>query len=212
MLSRGTLNLGGSVSTVGRARRPRADAQRNLARLRDAADEAFRHEGTDASLERIARAAGVAIGTLYGHFPRREALIAAVLRERHDALFARGESLLANRPPAEALAEWVRAVSTHAATYRGLAQVIAAGHNDGVSELHADCAAMADLTRGIAGAARRSGVLRATVTDEDLTTLMNAAAWTRAQSEQQADRLIAAALAGMADLLVTSEPPPGQRR
>ena len=186
------------MSTVDRVRRPRADAQRNLERLRAAADEAFRRDGTNASLERIARDAGVAVGTLYGHFPRREALIAAVLRDRHDALFAQGERLLADRPPAQALADWVRAVSAHAAIYRGLAQVLATGHEDAVSELHADCARMADLTHRVAAAARRAGALRASVTDEDLTTLMNAAAWTRDQSEQQAERLLAAALAGMA--------------
>ena len=185
------------MSPVDRARRPRADAQRNVERLRAAADQAFRRDGTNASLERIARDAGVAVGTLYGHFPRREALIAAVLRDRHVELFTHGEHLLASRPPAEALAGWVRAVAAHAATYRGLAEVLAAGHEDTVSELHADCARMADLTHRIAAAARHAGALLAGTTDEDLTTLMNAAAWTRTQSEQQSDRLIAATLAGI---------------
>ncbi|NUU21523.1 MAG: helix-turn-helix transcriptional regulator, partial [Streptomycetaceae bacterium] len=69
-----------------RTRRPRADALRNYERLLDAADAAFREHGTEASLEGIARRAGVAIGTLYGHFPNRRALAAALLRERHTAL------------------------------------------------------------------------------------------------------------------------------
>ncbi|SHN46643.1 TetR/AcrR family transcriptional regulator [Cryptosporangium aurantiacum] len=178
-------------------RRPRADAQRNAERLLAAAEDAFRRDGTDASLERIARAAGVAVGTLYGHFPRREALIAAVLRTRHDALFGHGETLLAEQPPAEALRSWVRACSVHAATYRGLAELLAAGPGDAASELHGDCARMADLTHRIAAAARRAGALDATVTDDDLTTLMNAAAWTHGQSEQQSERLIDATLRGM---------------
>jgi AcrR family transcriptional regulator len=179
-------------------RRPRADARRNVARLVAAADDAFGRSGTDAPLEQVARAAGVAIGTLYGHFPHRRALIAAVLRERHDALFAVGEELLAGRPPAEALAAWVRAVAGHAATYRGLAEVIAASLGDEASELHADCARLASFTHRIAARARRAGALRRGATDDDLVALMNAAAWLRVHhSERQADRLITATLAGL---------------
>ncbi|MFI1522769.1 helix-turn-helix domain-containing protein, partial [Kitasatospora cineracea] len=60
-------------------RRPRADALRNRERLLAEADAVFREEGTGASLEGVARRAGVAIGTLYGHFPTRAALVAALL-------------------------------------------------------------------------------------------------------------------------------------
>ena len=101
------------------SRRPRADARRNSERLLAEADAAFREHGTQASLENIARRAGVAIGTLYAHFPNRLALVSALLRERHDALFGLGRRLLTD-PPAEALAAWVRAVVAHAAAYRGL--------------------------------------------------------------------------------------------
>lgn len=80
------------MATGAGQRAPRADARRNVARLLAAADEAFQRSGTDAPLEQVARAAGVAIGTLYGHFPHRRALVAAVLRDRHDALFARGKA------------------------------------------------------------------------------------------------------------------------
>ena len=176
-----------------RVRRLRADAQRNVAELRAAADEAFRRDGTGASLERIARDAGVAIGTLYSHFPRREALIAAVLRDRHDELFVYAETLLTDRSPGDALAEWVGAVSVHAATYSGLARLFVAGEGD----LHDDCARMDAFTTRFADAARRAGSLRADVTDADLTTLMNAAAWIRDTSDPQAERLITATLAGM---------------
>ncbi|GAA4201986.1 TetR/AcrR family transcriptional regulator [Actinocatenispora rupis] len=179
-------------------RAPRADARRNAARLLAAADEAFQQIGTDASLEAIAREAGVAIGTLYGHFPDRRALIAAVLRERHDALFAVGERVQVDRPPADALACWVRAVAEHAATYRGLAEVIAGSRGDQASDLHADCVRLESLTRRIAARARRSGVLRRSATNDDLTALMNAAAWVRVHhSPRQADRLVAATLAGL---------------
>jgi AcrR family transcriptional regulator len=183
---------------TGAGRRPRADAQRNVARLVAAADDAFERSGTDAPLEQVARAAGVAIGTLYGHFPHRRALIAAVLRQRHDALFAVGEGLLADRPPAGALAAWVRAVAGHAATYRGLAEVIAASLGDEASELHADCARLASLTHRIAARARRDGELRRGASDDDLVALMNAAAWVRVHhSPRQADRLVDATLTGL---------------
>jgi AcrR family transcriptional regulator len=179
-------------------RRPRADALRNLARLLAAAEAEFRRAGTQASLERIARSAGVAIGTLYSHFPTRYALVAAVLRERNDALFALGERQLAEPSADRALTTWVRAVCEHAAAYRGLAEVLAAGFGDESSELHGDCARLSELTCRIAARARALGSLRADVLDEDLTALMTAAAWTREQlSARQADRLIDHTLAGL---------------
>src|SRR5882757_4474990 len=104
-----------------RTRRPRADAQRNREHILAAADRALREHGTGASLEGIARQAGVAIGTLYGHFPNRRALCAALLRERHAALFTFGGELPERTSPLDALAEWMGAVAVHAAAYQGLA-------------------------------------------------------------------------------------------
>src|SRR3982074_3150626 len=112
------------MGATGRPRR--ADSQRHYDKLLAAADTAFARHGTDTSLEAIAREAGVAIGTLYSHFPNRAALIGALLRDRHAALFDRGEGLLADTPAAEALAAWARALIAHAATYHGLAGVLVA--------------------------------------------------------------------------------------
>ena len=67
-------------------RRPRADAERNRLRLLDAAKAAFAEKGSAASLDEIARAAGVGIGTLYRHFPTRDALIEAVYRNETEQL------------------------------------------------------------------------------------------------------------------------------
>jgi AcrR family transcriptional regulator len=119
-------------------RRPRADARRNYERLLTEADAAFRERGVEASLESIARAAGVAIGTLYGHFPSRRSLVGALLRERNEALFELGDGLAAEAGP-DALGAWVRAVTEHAATYSGLAAMLANGLDDEASELHASC-------------------------------------------------------------------------
>ena len=69
----------------------------------------------------------MAIGPLYGHFPTRHVLVGALLRERHDALFAFGEQVSVSPDVGAALRAWVRAVVEHAATYRGLAEVVVAG-------------------------------------------------------------------------------------
>ncbi|BCB82267.1 hypothetical protein Pflav_086770 [Phytohabitans flavus] len=70
----------------------RADARRNYERLLAEADAVFREHGTEASLEEIARRAGVAIGTLYAHFPTRHALLESLMRDRNDAVVAQGRS------------------------------------------------------------------------------------------------------------------------
>lgn len=174
----------------------RADSRRNYSRLLAAADKAFTEHGTSASLEAIARVAGVASGTLYSHFPNRTALIAALLRERHDALFARGEQML-TEPPAEALTAWIHAVVDHAATYQGLAGVLVASRDDGASLLHDDCQRMTSLGERLTSRAATAGVLREDVTADDVFALINSAAWVRGQiSADQADRLVAFAIKG----------------
>ncbi|MER5892547.1 helix-turn-helix domain-containing protein [Streptomyces sp. NPDC001876] len=164
-----------------RTRRPRADAQRNHDRILTAADEVFSEQGTGASLERIARQAGVAIGTLYGHFPNRRALCAALLRERHKTLFEFGDQLPRRGSAPEALAGWMRAVAVHAAAYRGLAALLMESLDDEASELHEACGRMAAITDALLRAAREVGAVRDDVTAADVHALMNAAAWMREQ-------------------------------
>jgi AcrR family transcriptional regulator len=184
---------------TGPPRRLRADARRNRARLLAEADAAFREHGADAALEGIARRAGVAIGTLYGHFPNRHALVGALLRDRHDTLFAGGDELRTAADPGQALRTWVDAVVEHAATYGGLADLFAAGAADADSELHVDCARMAAIGAALLERARDAGAVRGDVRGEDVFVLMNAAAWARtALSAEQAGRLVGITLAGMA--------------
>ncbi|MCW2882428.1 MAG: hypothetical protein JWQ95_6528 [Sphaerisporangium sp.] len=180
------------------SRRPRADARRNYDRLLAEADAAFRERGVDASLESIARRAGVAIGTLYGHFPSRRVLVGALLRERNETLFELGDGLLAHQTP-DALATWVRAATAHAATYSGLASLLASGLDDEASELHTSCLRMADIGERLIAWARESGIVRADATGADLTALTTAAAWLREHmSLEGADRLITLTLDGLA--------------
>lgn len=98
----------------------RADARRNREKLLVAASRAFVEQGAGASLEEIARQAGVGIGTLYRHFPTREELIAVVYEREMEGVREAGEALEARLPPDEALAQWLQRCLDYMATKRGL--------------------------------------------------------------------------------------------
>jgi AcrR family transcriptional regulator len=89
------------------ARKPRADAQRNRNRVLEAAKEAFTRSGADASLDDIAKQAGVGAGTLYRHFPSRDELLEAVYRTEVEKLAAAEQKFAETMPPIEALRAWM---------------------------------------------------------------------------------------------------------
>ena len=105
-------------------RSPRSDAVRNREKLLDSAMAAFATKGVEAPLEDIARSAGVGIGTLYRHFPTRDALIEAAYRHEVDVLAQAAADLLATRPPDEALGEWMQLFVGHVAAKRGMATAL----------------------------------------------------------------------------------------
>jgi AcrR family transcriptional regulator len=106
---------------TGLAQRPkRADARRNYEKLLRAAGDAFEHDGTAASLEDIARRAEVGIGTLYRHFPTRQALLEAVYIDEVEEMSAKANQL-GDLDPWEALVTWLRQFVRYAATKRALA-------------------------------------------------------------------------------------------
>jgi AcrR family transcriptional regulator len=118
------------------ARKPRADAARNRDRVLEAAKAVFSTGGPDASLEAVAKRAGVGIGTLYRHFPTREALFEAVYRREVEQLSELAEQLKNEASPVEALRRWLRSNVEFVATKKGMAAALAlAAH--GMSELHA---------------------------------------------------------------------------
>lgn len=88
-------------------RRPRADAQRNRERILEVAKEAFTSSGADTSLDDIAKQAGVGAGTLYRHFPTRDALLEAVYRTEVEKLAAAEKEFTRTMPPVEALRAWM---------------------------------------------------------------------------------------------------------
>lgn len=97
-------------------RKPRADAQRNRERILEVAKEAFSRSGASASLDDIAKQAGVGPGTLYRHFPTRDALIEAVYRTEVEKLAAAEQQFAESMPPIEALRAWMLLFVDHIAT------------------------------------------------------------------------------------------------
>jgi AcrR family transcriptional regulator len=105
-------------------RKPRTDAQRNRGRILETAKEAFTRLGADASLDDIARQAGVGAGTLYRHFPTRDALIEAVYRSEVEKLAAAERRFAAAMPPIEALRAWMLLFVDHIAAKQIIAPAL----------------------------------------------------------------------------------------
>ncbi|GAA1600835.1 TetR/AcrR family transcriptional regulator [Catellatospora bangladeshensis] len=104
----------------------RADAQRNRDRLLEVAAQAFAHDGPQVSLDAVAKQAGVGIGTLYRHFPTREALIEAAYRQELARLCDAVPGLLADLPPDRALRTWMDLFFEYLSTKRGMADALRA--------------------------------------------------------------------------------------
>ncbi|MEV5506531.1 TetR/AcrR family transcriptional regulator [Streptomyces orinoci] len=178
----------------------RADARRNYERLLSEARTAFTAHGTDASLEDIARRAEVGIGTLYRHFPNRTALMSAVFQDEVDKLLARSRELLAAPEPCRALVDWLRAIVTHASTYRGLSRALMAAQSDEASALSRCSTPMRAAGSTLLARAQQAGVVRPDVDIADLMQLTNAISLAVEQSPEDpelADRLLKLTLRGI---------------
>jgi AcrR family transcriptional regulator len=106
------------------ARKPRADAQRNRERVLEAAKEAFTRLGADASLDDVAKQAGVGAGTLYRHFPTRDALLEAVYRSEVEKLASAEQKFAETLPPMEALRAWMLLFVDYIATKKIIAPAL----------------------------------------------------------------------------------------
>lgn len=149
-------------------RKPRADALRNRERLIEAATQVFSAGAAQASLEAVARQAEVGIGTLYRHFPTREALFEAVYRREVDQLGELAERLAREADPVEALRRWLHANVRLMATKRGMVEALHLVAS-GSSELKAY--SFERLTAGLGLLLRRgaeAGDIRPDITAEDL--------------------------------------------
>ncbi|AXG82822.1 TetR/AcrR family transcriptional regulator [Streptomyces paludis] len=179
----------------------RADARRNYDRLLTEARLSFAAHGTDASLEDIARRAGVGIGTLYRHFPNRHALMNAVFGEALTTLLARSRELAAADRPCTALVEWLGAIVTHAGEYRGLSRALMSASHDTSSALFECCAPLREAGARLLARAVESGHVRPEVSIDDLLQLTNAIALAAEQTPSDpdvADRLLKLTLMGLA--------------
>ncbi len=194
----------------GDAQRPlRADAQRNYQRLVTAASAAFAEHGADdASLEEIARRAGVGIGTLYRHFPNRQALLEAVYRDQVDVLSDRARQLSESEDPGAALDEWLRALVSFGRTKRSLTSAMLATL-DKDSELLSTCSLiMRSAATTLLKRAQEAGVVRADADATDMLRLVHAVSMAveREPADRgQADRLLGLIMDGL------RHQPPGHR-
>jgi AcrR family transcriptional regulator len=177
----------------------RADARRNYEALLAAADELFTTHGPEASLDKIARHAGVGNATLYRHFPDRRDLLVAVCVGDVKALCKLGDELHADPDAGQALTRWLRAYIDHVSAKHGLAAAFATGRRDD-SELVAACqAAVAAIGTSLLRRAQDGGAVRTDVTLPHVVTLVNAIAMaTESASADEADRMLAIVLAGIA--------------
>src|SRR5580704_2993880 len=107
-----------------RSRKPRADAQRNRARILDIAKDAFTRLGANISLDDVARRAGIGPGTLYRHFPTRDALLEAVYRTEVEKLAAAEREFAESMPPIEALRAWMLLFVDYIATKQLIAPAL----------------------------------------------------------------------------------------
>ena len=114
-------------SQSGAVRPVRADAQRNLDALLEAAKAVFATSGVDAPVREIAEQAGVGVATVYRHFPTRAQLIAAVFRREIDACVDLATALAADHGPADALALWMQRFALFMSTKRGLSAALHSG-------------------------------------------------------------------------------------
>jgi AcrR family transcriptional regulator len=105
-------------------RKPRTDAQRNRERILEVAKEAFTRSGADASLDEMAKQAGVGAGTLYRHFPTRDALIEAVYRSEVEKLAAAERKFTETMPPIDALRTWMLQFVDHIAAKQIIAPAL----------------------------------------------------------------------------------------
>lgn len=167
----------------------RADARRNRDRLVSVASEVVAEQGAEASLEEIARRAGVGSATLHRHFPSRRSLLDAVFAERVDALCALASELGSTLDPVDALTRWLGAVVEHAVRNRGLATSLLTGTGD---SCHVKILAAAEeLVTGAAAAIRPEATAR------DLLKLANGMALAAGDDEATAARLLTLALTGL---------------
>jgi AcrR family transcriptional regulator len=189
------LSNGTSQTEIQPQRLQRADARVNHDKLVGAARALFSDKGTSAPLEDVAELAGVGIGTLYRHFPTRQALFEAVYVDEVEAM-ARAATDLAELPPWEALSQWLHQYVGFAATKRAL--------NEALMETDPNSNVLLTCRTAIVGAgtalierAQRAGVVRSDTNFTDVVRMVGAIAMVPTEDPEQKKRLLELALDGL---------------
>ncbi len=172
------------MSSAEPTRTLRTDARENREKLLRAAASRFAAQGSSVALESIARTAGVGVGTLYRHFPTREALVEAVYRKEVDALCASSGELLAQLPADAALEAWMERFIAYAATERGLSAALKSVAASQSELFTATRERLLTAIGALLGAGIATGRLRDDVNADDVLTVMNAV-WTISDEGEQ---------------------------
>lgn len=189
------MKLAGETPTL--LQRPkRSDARRNFDKLLSAARDAFNEDGTDASLEDIARRAGVGIGTLYRNFPTRQALLEAAYVQEVEAM-ARGAADVADLPPWDALVTWLERFVEYAATKRVIGEALVAYLDADAPVLQMCRAVLLEAGEPLVRRAQAAGVVRPDTDFLDIARMVGGIATIRNAEPEQIERIMAMALDGI---------------
>lgn len=171
----------------------RSDAQKNYEHLLEVGREVVAEQGAKASLRDVARRAGVGIGTLYRHFPTREALLEALLRESFDMVTAGAAARAASSTADEALVAWLRDMVALTHSHQGLIASMTAAIDAPESALHAACVSLRGGGAQLLARAQAEGSARRDIDGTDLLALVSALAWLNDQPSfaSRADHLFA---------------------
>jgi AcrR family transcriptional regulator len=186
------------VTAPSSARPLRADAARNRGLLLDAAREAFTRHGVTASLDDVARAAGVGPGTLYRHFPTRDALVLAVIDDGLTDIYRLGAELSDNSEPLEALRQWLDAYIEQGSMFQGLARTLASPPSAAGED--STCHLARDAGAHLVARAVKAGMLRDDIGVDDVLDMAAAIAWIGEQPERDAaqrNRLLRVVIDGL---------------
>jgi AcrR family transcriptional regulator len=179
------------------APRLRADAARNRAKLVSTARDVFTSEGGDASLELVAKTAGVGIGTLYRHFPTRLDLLEAVYRDEVDLLRETAEKVIPNHTPVDALELWLVAFVDYAATKRHIfTELIEAVGRESEMMTHSR-AVIYDNAETLVVAAQEAGQIRADVASADVLRLVGGCTMMPNFDRAQTERILRIVMDGL---------------
>lgn len=163
----------------------RADAHRNRERLLEIAVRAFSRKGADVPLEAIAKQAGVGIGTLYRHFPTRDALVEAAYRNELARLCDSAQALLARSAPDAALRRWMSRFLDYVAIKQGMADALAVVIASGGNPYLESRARLTDAITALVEAGIAAGTLRDDVAPTDILVGLTGISRTPAEADQK---------------------------